>query len=539
MNSKIKVAAYCRVSTDMEDQLHSLSAQIKYFTEYISAHDGWELIEVYYDEGITGTSVKKRDGFNRMISDAEYKKIDLILTKEVSRFARNTVDTLCFTRKLSSLGIGVIFMNDNINTRDKDGELRLTIMASIAQEESRKISERVKWSTRRNMENGWVYGKSRMYGFEIKDGQLYIVPDEAEVVRSIFHRYVYEGKGCHTIANELNAAGHLTVNGKMWREDGVCRTLKNDKYVGDLTQWKHYSTDFLSKRVVQNNGDNPDAPLITITEHHEAIISREIWDLTQKQIYERGKLSREGRKYSKHYWYSSKMVCGKCGYTYNVMGKATKINRSIRCVNRGKYGTEHRIDANGAEVGCDNIAINERVLERCMKYILEQIQGSRADIIDDLLNEIHLVQQNEPSLNTALFQAEIESYSRKKRKAIDLMLDDLISKTDLKEQTAFYDSEIARLTEEIAASQDISGKHQRQLDGIRSYITEVNKTADLNTDSTEIYGELLKKVVVHENCNADFYLNCVPFGFRIQYHVKKFNQQHRFDVYVDNCEVIA
>ena len=151
MNNKIKVAAYCRVSTDYEDQLNSLSTQIKYFTEYISTHDGWELIEVYYDEGITGTSVKKRDGFNRMIKDCENGKINLILTKEVSRFARNTVDTLCFTRKLSALGIGVIFMNDGIDTRDKDGELRLTIMASIAQEESRKVSERVKWGIRRKM----------------------------------------------------------------------------------------------------------------------------------------------------------------------------------------------------------------------------------------------------------------------------------------------------------------------------------------------------------------------------------------------------
>lgn len=183
MDNKIKVAAYARVSTDMTDQLHSLSAQIKYFTEYISNHENYELIEVYYDEGITGTSVKKRDGFNRMIADCENGKIDLILTKDVSRFARNTVDTLCFTRKLSALGIGVIFMNDGIDTRDKDGELRLTIMASIAQEESRKISERVKWSTRRNMENGWVYGKSRMYGFEIKEGQLYIIPKEAEIVK--------------------------------------------------------------------------------------------------------------------------------------------------------------------------------------------------------------------------------------------------------------------------------------------------------------------------------------------------------------------
>lgn len=151
MKSNKKVAAYCRVSTNMEDQLNSLSTQIKYFTEYISEHENWELVEVYYDEGITGTSVKKREGFNRMIADCEKGKIDTILTKEVSRFARNTVDTLNYTRQLSQLGVNIIFMNDGIDTSDKDRELRLTIMASIAQEESRKISERVKWGIRRKM----------------------------------------------------------------------------------------------------------------------------------------------------------------------------------------------------------------------------------------------------------------------------------------------------------------------------------------------------------------------------------------------------
>lgn len=538
MNNKIKVAAYCRVSTDMEDQLHSLSAQIKYFTEYISSHENYEFIEVYYDEGITGTSVKKRDGFNRMIADCEIGKIDLILTKEVSRFARNTVDTLCFTRKLSALGIGVIFMNDGIDTRDKDGELRLTIMASIAQEESRKVSERVKWGIRRKMEDGWVYGYSRMLGYRTENGVLVVVPDEAEIVKRIFHSYVYEGKGCHTIANELNAAGFLSVNGKMWREDGVCRILKNDKYVGDLTQWKHYSTDFLTKKVVQNNGDNPDAPLITISEHHEGIISREIWDLAQNQIYERGKMSREGRKYSRNYWYSSKVFCGKCGYTYNVSGKFSNPKRPLHCVNREKYGANPRVDKNGAEVGCNNKAINERVLEYCMKYILEHIQVSRSEIVSQLISEIQIIQQNEPSVNVEPLKAEIENLGRKKRKAIDLMLDELISKEDLKKQTEFYDGEIVRLTEKIAASQDVSSAHQKQIDGIRNYIKQVNQTAEMDTDSTKIYGELLKKVVVQENQVADFYLTCVPFGFRIDYHVKKFNQQHRFDVFVDNCEVI-
>ena len=539
MNNKIKVAAYCRVSTDMEDQLHSLSTQIKYFTEYISNHEDYELIEVYYDEGITGTSVKKRDGFNRMISDCENGKINLILTKEVSRFARNTVDTLCFTRKLSALGIGVIFMNDGIDTRDKDGELRLTIMASIAQEESRKVSERVKWGIRRKMENGWVYGYKNMLGFRTANGKLEIVPEEAEIVRRIFHSYVYEGKGCHTIANELNAAGLFTVQGKMWREDGVNRILKNDKYVGDLTQNKHYTVDFLSKRKVQNNGDNPDAPLITITDHHESIISREIWDLAQQQIYERGKMAKEGRKYSRHYWFSSKVVCGKCGYPYNVTGDTARKKRPLRCVNRAKYGKDPRIDANGFKAGCDSKSINETVLACCMKYILEQIQVSRSEIVNQLLAEIQIIQSNEPAVNCNHLKEEIENLNRKKRKAIDLMLDDLISKDDLKKQTEFYDTEIARLTEKIVESQNVGAAHQKQLDGIRNYIKQVNDTAGMDTDSTEMYGELLKKVVVHDEGKTDFYLTCVPFGFRMIYHLHRYNRGHVLDVFVDSCEVIS
>ncbi len=539
MNSKIKVAAYCRVSTDMEDQLHSLSAQIKYFTEYISDHIGWELIEVYYDEGITGTSVKKRDGFNRMIEDCEKGKINLILTKEVSRFARNTVDTLCFTRKLSALGIGVIFMNDGIDTRDKDGELRLTIMASIAQEESRKVSERVKWGIRRQMENGWVYGYSAMLGFRVNNGKLEIVPEEAEIVKRIFNSYVYEGKGCHTIANELNADGLFTVRGKMWREDGVCRILKNDKYVGDLTQWKHYSTDFLSKHVLQNNGDNPDVPLITIKNHHDGIISREIWDLAQKQIFERGQLSREGRKYSKHYWFSSKVFCGKCGYSYNVSGQTSREKRPLRCVNRAKYGSTPRVDANGAEVGCDSKSINETVLAFCMKYILEHIQLTRTSITERLMNNIAIMQQSEPAVNTQPLKDEIENLTKKKRKAIDLMLDELISKEDLKYQTEYYDSEIARLTEQIAASQNVSEAHKKQLESIRNYIAQVNRTAEIDTDSTKIYGELLKKVVVHKEGVTDFYLTCVPFGFRMNYHIHRYNRGHLLEVLVDKCEVIS
>lgn len=411
-------------------------------------------------------------------------------------------------------------------------------MASIAQEESRKISERVKWGIRRKMEDGWVYGSSAMLGFRIENGELRIIPEEAEIVKRIFHSYVYEGKGCHTIANELNAAGHLTVRGKMWREDGVNRILKNDKYVGDLTQWKHYSTDFLSKKVLQNNGDNPDAPLISLSEHHEGIVSREVWNLAQKQIYERGKLCREGKRHSRHYWFSNIVRCGCCGHPYNVGGKADNRKRTLHCVNRAKYGTTPRVDKNGAEVGCDNSGVNERVLEACMKHILMYVRSSRDRIVNELYQDIEYIQTVDKPIDIEPLKAEIETFNLKKRKAIDLMIDGLISKDDLKKQTEYYDSEIAKLTEQIVSSQDINAVHRQQIEGIKDYIDQVKKTSDADIDSHEIYREITRLIKIYKDKEIHIYLNCVPFGFRIIYHVNWFNKERRFNVFIDKCEVI-
>ena len=230
---KLRVAAYCRVSTDKDDQANSLDSQRKYFCEYINAHDGWILDNIYYDEGISGTQTKKRVGFNAMIDEALHGRIDLILTKEVCRFARNTVDTLFFTRKLKDSGVGVVFTIDNIDTRDCDGELRLTIMASIAQEESRKTSERVKWGQKRRMEQGVVFGRD-LLGYYVKDGKLIINEEEAPVVRAIFHKYTVEGKGTHVIARELVEEGLRPKRVKQWSNTVILRVLRNEKYVGDL-----------------------------------------------------------------------------------------------------------------------------------------------------------------------------------------------------------------------------------------------------------------------------------------------------------------
>ena len=538
MYSKIRVAAYCRVSTDMEDQLHSLSVQIKYFTEYISGHEDYELVEVYYDEGITGTSTRKRDGFNRMIADCEDGKIDLILTKEVSRFARNTVDTLNFTRRLSELKIGVIFMNDGIETRDKDGELRLTIMSSIAQEESRKISERIKWGMKKRMENGVVLGCGRIYGYKVVDGNLEIVPEEAEIVKQIFHSYLYDGKGSSAIAHDLEEQGIPTLKNRVWSPQHVLKILNNEKYVGDLTQWKVYKPNILAEKTKINRGDNPEAPLITVRNHHEGIISREVWDAVQEERKRRGWLTREGKKHSHSFWLSGKMVCGKCGYSFILSGSSQKPVSQLRCRNRALYGKESHVAMNGELIGCDAHTVDERVVYKSIQTILVQLNDLRDELEKQMRKEIKQLLLVQKKVDITPLKQEIEKLENKKHKAIDLMLDDLISKDDLKRQTEIYDSEIARLTEEIAKNQNIAAKHDSQMAEINRAIENMRKLANSDADSKEFYRSLLKQIVVLDYRLLDIYLYGIPFGFRVEYTTHIAPCKGIYDIHIDSCEVI-
>ena len=273
-NVRKRVAAYCRVSTDHEDQANSFENQQRYFRQYIQRHPDWELYDIFADEGLSGTTTKKRKAFNRMIACARNGEIDLILTKEISRFARNTLDSISYTRELKRIGVGVIFMNDNINTLDGDAELRLAIMSSIAQEESRKTSERVKWGQKRQMEQGVVFGRS-MLGYDVKDGKMTINEEGAEVVRLIFHKFVKEGKGTHVICRELQEAGIGPMRAKEWRNTVILRLLRNEKYCGDLVQKKTYTPDYLSHNKKYNKGQEE---FVIIKDHHAPIISREVFD---------------------------------------------------------------------------------------------------------------------------------------------------------------------------------------------------------------------------------------------------------------------
>ena len=219
----LQVAAYCRVSTDKEDQANSFEAQQRYFREYIQRQPDWVLQGIYADEGISGTSTNKRVEFNKMLHAAELGQIDLIVTKEVSRFTRNTVDALQITRELRRRGVGVLFLNDSLDTRTNDGELRLTIMSSFAQDESRRTSERSKWGQMRSMEKGVVFGGS-LLGYDVIGGKMTVNPEGAEVVRLIFHKYLQERKGCSTIARELREAGILSSKGNcLWSSATVTK----------------------------------------------------------------------------------------------------------------------------------------------------------------------------------------------------------------------------------------------------------------------------------------------------------------------------
>ena len=228
----LRVAAYCRVSTDRDDQANSFESQQRYFREYIARQPGWELAGIFADEGLSGTSTKKRLAFQRMIACARARMLDLIVTKEISRFARNTLDSIYYTRELKRLGIGVLFLSDNLYTLDGDAELRLTILASIAQEESRRTSERVKWGQKRRMEQGVVFGRD-LLGYDVRGGVLIVNEPGAQIVRDIFRKFVNDGKGAHTIARELNEAGVPAARGGPWRSSVILRILRNEKYKGD------------------------------------------------------------------------------------------------------------------------------------------------------------------------------------------------------------------------------------------------------------------------------------------------------------------
>ena len=336
---KIRVAAYCRVSTDSEEQASSYEIQIEHYTKYIKKNKEWELAGIFADDGITGTNTKKREEFNRMIEECMAGKIDMIITKSISRFARNTLDCLKYIRQLKDKNIAVFFEKENINTMDSKGEVLLTIMASLAQQESQSLSQNVKLGIQYRYQQGEVQVNHKRFLGYTKDEnkQLVIDPEGAEVVKRIYREYL-EGASLLQIARGLEADGILTAAGKAkWRPETLKKILQNEKYIGDALLQKTYTVDFLSKKRVKNNGI---VPQYYVENSHEPIIPRELFMQVQEEMVRRANLrgGKGGKKrvYSSKYALSSIVYCGNCGDIYRRVHWNNRGYKSIvwRCVSR-------------------------------------------------------------------------------------------------------------------------------------------------------------------------------------------------------------
>ena len=302
-----KVAAYARISCGKDAMLHSLSAQVSYYSDMIQNHPGWFYVGVYTDEAVTGTK-EKRENFQRLISDCREGKIDMVITKSISRFARNTVTLLETVRELKNMGIDVFFEEQNIHTMSSEGELMLTILASYAQEESRSVSENCKWRIRKNFEEG-ISNTFSLYGYEKIDGEIHIKEDEAEIVREIFRLYL-SGMGTTKIAKHLRRNNILSPTGVAWTSSTVKEALKNEKYAGDMLLQKFYTKDHLSKKSLRNKGE---LPKYYVEETHPPIVSKEDFNEVQRIFSERD-IGSATMRYD--YDFKGIVYCGCCGWRY-------------------------------------------------------------------------------------------------------------------------------------------------------------------------------------------------------------------------------
>ena len=383
---KLRVAAYCRVSTDSEEQATSYEAQVEHYTNYINGNADWEFAGIYADDGITGTNTKKRDEFNRMIEDCMEGKIDMVITKSINRFARNTLDCLKYIRQLKDKNIPVFFEKENINSMDSKGEIMLTIMASLAQQESQSLSQNVKLGFQFRYQQGEVQvNHNRFLGYtKDENKRLVIVPEEAEVVKRIYREYL-DGASLLQIARGLEADGILTAaNKRKWRPETLKKILQNEKYIGDALLQKTYTIDFLSKKRVVNNGI---VPQYYVENSHEPIIPREFFMQVQEEMVRRANLqagkSGKRRVYSSKYALSSIVYCGECGDIYRRVHWNNRGCKSIvwRCVSR--------LEEKGSD--CSSRTISEATLQDAVVKAINEVLESKNTFLTVLQENIAAV----------------------------------------------------------------------------------------------------------------------------------------------------
>lgn len=515
METIIPVCAYCRVSTDAEEQKNSLENQKKYFDYFFEKHKNWSRKTIFADEGISGTSLKKRDQFNRMIAEAKGGGYRIILTKEVSRFSRNIQDTLNIVSELLSKGIYVFFINDEIYTEDSEEKVRekLIACANQAEAESRKTSRRVRWGHEQRARDGVTFGRKEMYGYEIKrdaaGSQYYEINEEqAQVVRKVFELYA-AGFGTFRIARYLEANSIPTFRFKQWTNTVILRMLRNEKYVGDLRTNKTYTVNSLTHQKKANKGE---ANSYYFTNHHVPIVDREVWLSVQKKLQESSPDEETKQKHSNRYWLSGKIFCGECGSRYISRKKTTKGGGKYKawvCFENQNHGLKKD---NG--MGCDNKCVNERVLYQGMYDIITQILRPQ-------LEDLTISQRKEKK--KVDIEKKVNDIIEKQARLTKLYLDGKITEQAFNITNDGYIQEIQQLKEK-----EESNRHDEKVAFLQEQLKRAISFDDTKLNE-ELFGTLIEKIVVFENHILDFYINGLINPIRLQWRTNGRRLQN-FDV---------
>lgn len=528
-NERHNVCAYCRVSTDETDQKNSLASQERFFENFFKKHENWHNVGIYADEGLSGTSLEKRNAFNEMLALARYGGIDIILTKEVSRFSRNVQDLLNIVEELRERGVYVWFLSDDINTQSNDYRERLTQIATNAEQESLRTSRRVKWGQLQQMERGVVFGRKEMYGYnivtdEFGDQHFEIIPEEAEIIKKIYQWFA-SGDGTFRIAKRLKDMGIKPKRyAKGFSTTVILRILRNEKYVGDLVQGKTYTPNALTHKKKYNRGESA---VVRIIDHHpeSAIIDRDLWNKVQAILEEKAPSEEVKAKHSNRYWTSGKMFCGCCGGRY-VSYKKKQVNipyKSWVCFENHQRGQEKQITTDTGEtitVGCNALRVNDRVLQSAIHDIItEIILPRKQEIIDGFRAEFqNLAKPKDNRKEISVVEKTLAQIQKEASDSTKEYIRGIIPEEIYTITAQEYNDEIRDLKAKLAQLQKESNTASEEM-RFSEYIAQIEGVVNLTEDQINegLYERVTKKIVVHPNKVLEIHLSFMPAPIYMQY----------------------
>ena len=503
----LRVTFYARVSTDKDEQLNSLENQVQYYTELIQSKPNWTYVEGYVDEGISGTSTKKRDSFNRMIADAKAGRFDFIITKEISRFSRSTLDSIKYTQELLEHDVGVLFQNDNINTLDADSEFRLVVMAGVAQDEVRKLSERLKFGFRQAIKNGHVLGNDKLWGYDKKNCVLTVNEEEARVVRRVFDLYANRKMGLRRISQTLYDEGVTSRKGNAFNVLTIRHMLENPKYKGWYCANKSRTVDYRSKRKVFLDESqwvmypDPSVP---------AIVSEELWDRANALYQQRSRQMmshRRAAEYHNRYPYSGKIVCEEHG---------TSFHRQVLKSAKGeKEVWQCQVYRNRGRAACSAPQLRSAELDQIMARIFDQLVQDKQAIVEAVMKVIRAVpDEHDYQRDASRLEEDLSAIHAKKDRLLEMSIAGAITMDEFKKRNDGFNQQMQKREEQLTALRQEEEKSKvsvRQLEKIEAVLQE--ELSFKNGINSALVTTILDHIVVRKDSTKailylDIFLKC-------------------------------